>query len=339
MRLTINALRKYDIVTDYSYANLKKEIKRFFTGRRILIITDSIVENLYLDVVKKELNEFEVFSFVIQAGEASKNIDNYVKILNFLADSGFLRDDLVLALGGGVVGDLAGFVGATYMRGITLVQCPTTVLSGVDSSVGGKTAVDLAQGKNLVGSFYQPHLTYINLSTFETLNELEVKCGFGEIIKYAYISKSITEELLKEGITEQLIIECLKIKAKIVEEDEFDKGKRALLNLGHTIGHAIETLANFSLSHGSCVLKGISKVIDMSKKFYGLSDDKKVELKKLLNYAGENIDIPYSNEQILEQIKKDKKTESDGVNFLLIKDIGEVRIEKLTFDEIKMLTI
>ncbi len=337
MRLTINASKKYDIVTEKSFLFLKDEIGKFFNGRKILIVTDSNVAKLYLDEVKAVLSEYSVFTYVLEAGEESKNINNYVKILTFLAENGFYRNDLVVALGGGVVGDLAGFVAASYMRGVQLVQCPTTLLSGVDSSVGGKTAVDLPQGKNLVGAFYQPSLTYINLSTFSTLPEREVKCGMGEVVKYAYISTTISPELLKGGISEELVMECIKIKAKIVEEDEFDNGKRALLNLGHTIGHAIETLASFSLSHGSCVSKGIAKVIEMSKKYYSLAEEKCESLKKILTYSGEDESIPFKDEDILEQIKHDKKSANDGVSFLLIKDFGDVRIEKLTVDKIREL--
>ncbi len=337
MRLTINVSKKYDVVTEQSFLPLKEEVKKFFKGNKVLIVTDSNVEKLYLEEVKSALDDYSLFSFVIEAGEESKNIDNYVKILTFLAENGFYRNDLVVALGGGVVGDLAGFVSSSYMRGVTLVQCPTTLLAGVDSSVGGKTAVDLPQGKNLAGAFYQPSLTYINLSTFNTLPEREVRCGMGEIVKYAFISSSITEDMLKGGDIEKLVMECVKIKAQIVEEDEYDNGKRALLNLGHTIGHAIETLANFSLSHGSCVSKGIARVIDMSKKYYSLTEEKCREFKRILEYSGESVDIPFSNEEILEQIKHDKKSAKDGVSFLLIKDVGDVRIEKLTLEKIKEL--
>ena len=306
-------------------------------GQKILVVTDSNVEKLYLNEVLEVLGGYQTYSYVIPSGEKEKNIDNYAKILTFLVEEGFHRDDTIIALGGGVVGDLAGFVGATYMRGITLIQCPTTLLASVDSSVGGKTAIDLKEGKNLVGSFYQPALTYINVSTFSTLPEREIVCGMGEVIKYAFISSSISRELLAKGITEELVIACVKIKADIVREDEFDKGKRALLNLGHTIGHAVETLSNYTISHGSAVIKGINKIIDMSAKYYSLSSDKVVELKSLLSLAPESTDISCSNEDVIKQIAFDKKGEKKGVNFLLINDIADVRIVKLSESEIKKL--
>ena len=339
MRLTVNALRKYDVVTETSFLPLVKEFKNFFNGNKILIVTDSNVEKLYLEELTNLLIDYQVFYYVLDAGESSKTINNYINIINFLADNSFCRKDMIIALGGGVVGDLAGFVASSYMRGIVLVQCPTTLLASVDSSVGGKTGVDLPQGKNLVGAFYQPYLTYINLSTFSSLPEGEVRCGLGEIVKYAYISTSISEELLSQGITQELIIECIKIKAQIVSEDEFDNGKRAILNLGHTIGHAIESLANYTLSHGSCVSLGIKKVIEMSAKFYNLPIEKVTSFNKILSFAGESRCISFDAEKIIEKISMDKKALKDGVNFILIKDFGDVRIEKLSLDKIKELML
>ena len=339
MRLQVNALRKYDVVTESSFMPLVEEIKKFFKGSKILIVTDSNVEKLYLNEVKNLLKEYQVFSYTIDAGESSKNVDNYLRILNYLADNSFYRKDMVIALGGGVVGDLAGFVASTYMRGIVLVQCPTTLLASVDSSVGGKTGVDLPQGKNLVGTIYQPYLTYINLATFSSLPEREIKCGLGEIVKYAYISTSISEDLLSKGITQELIIQCIKIKAQIVSEDEFDNGKRAILNLGHTIGHAIESLANYTLSHGSCVCLGIKKVIEMSRKFYNLPKEKVASFNNILSFAGEGENFLFNMEKVIEKISMDKKAENKGVNFILIKDFGDVRIENLSLDKIKELLL
>lgn len=337
MKVTVDAVKKYDVVTEKGYKNLNSEVKKVAKGSKILVVTDSNVEKLYLNEVISSLDGYEIYSFVITAGEKSKNFDNYLKIINFLLENGFHREDTVIALGGGVVGDLAGFVASTFMRGITLIQCPTTLLAGVDSSVGGKTGLDLERGKNLVGSFYQPALTYINIATFSTLPKEEIVCGMGEVIKYAYISKNVTKKLISNGITEELVLECVKIKAEIVKEDEFDKGKRALLNLGHTIGHAIETLSNYTISHGLAVIKGINKIIDMSKKYYSLGEDKIKEYKSLLEFVDENKEITFSKEELLEKISIDKKGEKDGVNFLLIKDIGKVEIVKLTKKEIEEL--
>lgn len=339
MQLEILTKKPYKIVVENSFLLLTDEAKKVIRGNNILIVTDRTVEPLYLNEVKSCFKDYRVFTFVIESGEQQKNVTNYINIISFLADNKFHRDDTIIALGGGVVGDLAGFVGATYMRGITLIQCPTTLLASVDSSVGGKTAIDLAQGKNLVGAFYQPSLTYINLSTLSTLPDREIKCGLGEVVKYAFIDKSVNVELLEKGITDRLILECVKIKAKIVEEDEFDFGKRALLNLGHTIGHAIEKLSNFSLSHGSAVVKGIGAIINISCKYYGFSQDKRTEMLNVLSYSKEDISIGYSKEQILEQIIFDKKSFKDGINFVLIKDVGDCEIVKLTIEEVKRLFI
>lgn len=337
MKLSVNTSRPYDIIIEDSFLEIENQIKKVFSGRKLLIVCDSITKELYLEEIKEKLSCFELFEYAVLSGEKSKNIENYVKIIEFLAENSFNRNDGVLALGGGVVGDLAGFVSATYMRGSCLIQCPTTLLSCVDSSIGGKTGVDLKQGKNLVGAFYQPSLTYINVSTLNTLPKREIESGFGEVIKYAFLSKTVSKKLLKEGVSKKLILECVKIKAQIVAEDEFDSGKRALLNLGHTVGHAIETLNNFTLSHGVSVAIGIEKVIEMSKRFYHLTDEKVLELKDLLALKGYEVNIKIDKEEIVEQICHDKKTTQNTVSFILIKDIGDVRVEKLSFDKIREL--
>ncbi len=336
MIININAQKKYQVVLD-SYSNLKTYLKNLVKGEKILIVTDTVVEKLYLAELKENLQGYNLFTYSVPNGEQSKNIENYIKILTYLAENNFHRDDTIIALGGGVIGDLAGFVSATYMRGITLIQCPTTLLSAVDSSVGGKTAIDLPQGKNLVGAFYQPSLTFIDEKVFSTLPKREIDCGMGEIIKYAFLSTTVTEDMLKQGVTKRLVKACVEIKAKIVEEDEFDNGKRALLNLGHTIGHAIETLAGLTLSHGECVVKGVNAVIKMSQKYYNLPKERVEKLNALLNYSNCNLAQQFTNDQILAQIEHDKKSVTGGVNLLLIYDIGDVRIEKLTKTQVKEL--
>ena len=234
-----------------------------------------------------------------------------------------------------MVGDLTGFVAATYMRGITYIQAPTSLLSFVDSSVGGKTAINLQEGKNLVGSFYQPSLCYINVSAVKTLPEREILCGYGEIVKCAYLSETVSFDLIKHGSLEDIIYACLKVKASIVSEDEFESGKRALLNLGHTIGHAIETLSSFSISHGLSVAKGIGKIIEISRKYYGLKKEVVDKLYNLLKAFPFDLKIDFSDSDIADKILSDKKVKNGYVNFVLIKDVGDVRIEKIAISEIK----
>ncbi len=329
MRLTIHASKVYDIVSYDRFDNLNKEMKAV-TGKKVLIVTDDNVAPLYLGEVKASLNNFETHEIILPHGEKSKSVENYLAIISYLADAGFSRSDCVLALGGGVVGDIAGFASATYMRGISFVQCPTSFLAMIDSSVGGKTAVDLPQGKNLLGAFHQPDLVYIALSTLRSLPEREVICGMGEAVKYAFLSTSVTKRLLEKGMTEDLVFRCLKIKAEVVEGDEFDTGRRAILNLGHTIGHAIEQLSSFTLSHGECVAKGIAQIIKMSAVRFGLSREEVQEMEQLVGLSGADLDPVYPLSDILAQTAHDKKKENTGVRFVLIKKIGETERVLLT---------
>ena len=337
MKLTVNATKQYDIVSNPSFDRLSEEMRKKVRGKNVLIVSDSNVAPLYLETVRNALKGFSVDAYVFPAGEASKTSETYLKIVCYLAEKGFVRQDCVLALGGGVVGDVAGFAAATSMRGVSFVQCPTSFLAMIDSSVGGKTAVDLPQGKNLLGAFYQPDLVYICPETLKTLPEREVRCGMGEAVKYAFLSKTVTPELLAGGMTEELIFKCLKIKADIVEKDEFDKGTRAFLNLGHTLGHAVEKMSGFTLSHGECVAKGLSEVIGMSVKKFGLSQEKKNEMKSLLALAGIETSLPYDVKDVLKETVHDKKREKDGVNFVLLKDIGEPTNVLLTKEEAEAL--
>lgn len=339
MKKRIAASTPYDIVTERGFSALKEAIKPLLPGKRIVVITDDNVAPLYLSELLSALGDFIAIPYIVKAGESAKCIENFASILSFMVKNGLKREDAVLALGGGVVGDLAGFCAASYMRGVRLIQCPTTLLSMVDSSVGGKCALDLPEGKNLVGAFLQPTLVYINLNTLNTLPSREVRSGMGEVVKYAFISKSISEQLLKEGIGEELITSSIGVKAAIVEEDERDHGQRALLNLGHTVGHAIEHLSGFSLSHGASVLRGLAKIIRMSKKYYSFSDEKESEMLRLLSYADEELSCPYSDEELLSLLSRDKKATAEGINFVLIRDIGDCRIVPLSEEKIKELLV
>ena len=329
-KLTVKALKKYQVIITSDFNDLNTQVKKVFKGKRIAVITDTTVKKLYLDKVTSALKDFNVISYAINSGESSKNASVYLDIINFLAQNTFQRDCCVLSLGGGVVGDITGFVSATYMRGITFIQCPTTLLSCVDSSVGGKTGVNLQSGKNLLGSFYSPSLVYINTSTLNSLPEKEITNGFGEIVKYAFISKQITIRDIREKDYQNLIYKCLKIKAKVVKRHEFEGNYRRVLNLGHTVGHAVETLSTYSLSHGLCVAKGINAIIVLSTKYYGLTQGKVDKMKNLLTSYPFNLEIGYNSSEITQKIFADKKMENGVINAVLIKDIGKVKIQKLT---------
>ncbi len=305
-------------------------------GKKVCIVSDSNVSPLYMNEICLRFEGATVYKYVIDAGEKSKNATNYIALLTFLAESEFSRKDAVIALGGGVVGDLAGFVSATYMRGIDFYQIPTTLLAMIDSSVGGKTAIDLPVGKNLVGAFYQPSGVYINIDALKTLPQIELDNGKGELVKYAFLSENIAKRDL-DYIDEELICECLKVKIGIVEEDEKEEGKRMLLNLGHTVGHAIETLSHYDLPHGICVAKGLGVAIEISQKLYGFDDVKEREMRELLDSVGLDLSLRYDMNEIIAQMKHDKKAGVDEVSFVLIEDIGKCRIEKLKLDELKRL--
>lgn len=331
--LQAHASKNYSIIVtrgwqDLSFAHLK--------GKKVCIVSDSNVAPLYMGDIRSRLENVTVFEYVIEAGEKSKNAQNYIDILTFLAENEFSRKDVVLALGGGVVGDLAGFVSATYMRGIDFYQIPTTLLAMIDSSVGGKTAIDLAVGKNLVGAFYQPSGVYINLDTLDTLPKVELDNGKGELVKYAFLSEQISKKPLNV-IDEQLICDCLKVKIGIVEEDEKESGKRMLLNLGHTVGHAIETMSHYTLPHGVCVAKGLKVAIEISKNIYGFEEKKERAMLQLLKSVDIDLSLPYDINDLIAQMTHDKKTVGDEVSFVLVKDIGDCRIEKLKLDDLKRL--
>lgn len=328
--------REYEIVIEKDFSHLGEKVKGVFHGK-LLAVYDQNTHPLFADEIKKELSHVELLEFILPAGEETKSIQNYAKLLSFLAENGFTRKDGILAVGGGVIGDLCGFVASTYMRGIAYLACPTTLLSCVDSSVGGKTAVNLAEGKNLVGAFYAPSLVYVSLSSLSTLPQREVECGFGEIVKYAFLDREVSEGDIKRGITEEIILKCLNIKKRFVENDEFDKGERAKLNLGHTFGHAVESLSYYNYSHGLCVAKGIDKIIDISCKYYGYGEDKREQFKGLLSSVDFALSIDYSRQELLDKIKIDKKAESGAVSLVLIKEIGNTEVVKMPLDKLEEL--
>ena len=332
--LSVNASSRYEVVIQNDFSALKESVSKVFGGK-LAVVYDGNTFPLFSDIIKKELSGFDIYEKVFPAGENTKSIESFASLLGFLAQNGFTRKDGILAVGGGVIGDLCGFAAASYMRGVTYMSCPTTLLSAVDSSVGGKTAVNLPQGKNLVGAFYQPSLVYIATSALNTLPQREIECGMGEVVKYAFLDKSLTIEDLKNADYENIIYKCLLIKKKFVEEDEFDRGERAKLNLGHTVGHAIESLSAYAYSHGLCVFNGMRYIIDLSADFYGFGEQKKEEMQALLNAYPYQKCQSFTSEQLIEKIKIDKKAESGFVNLVLVKDIGNTEIVKTPLQKLK----
>ena len=256
--VTIHASRSYNIhIGSGLLAHLGSYARQLGKAQKVCIVSDSNVWPLYGSIASDSLEKarFEVMSFVFPAGEASKNGVTFLELLNVLAENRLTRSDLIVALGGGVVGDLAGFAAATYLRGIRYIQVPTTLLAAVDSSVGGKTAIDLPAGKNLAGTFYQPSLVLCDTDTLTTLPPEIFRDGCAEVIKYGVLyDPEMFAHLEAEGLSfhrEDVIARCVELKRDVVMEDEFDTGARMKLNLGHTIGHGVEAKSHFGISHGN----------------------------------------------------------------------------------------
>ncbi len=319
MEIKVKASKSYSVIIKDNLDGLESLVSSL-TCEKVAIITDQNVKNLYGNLLDKYFINKQIFHYDLASGEDSKNAIKYFEILNFLASNNFSRNDAIVAFGGGVTGDLTGFVASTFVRGITLIQVPTTLLSMVDSSVGGKTAINLEQGKNLVGTIYQPSLVYINTEFVKTLPKRELNSGFGEIIKYCFLGGDLTLKDIKSGDLQNIIYKCVKIKRDIVEKDEKESGDRKLLNLGHTVGHAIEKASNFSISHGECVLKGLKISLDISLKLGFLSKENYFKALEILNVSSCNLDNEYSKDELINFIKSDKKGNGEKVDFIVVND-------------------
>ncbi len=344
-KLTVNVDNKYDILIENGLIdNCGKYISAVSKAKKVCVISDTNVFKIYGNKVCTSLkkNGFNVFDYVFEAGEASKNTATVISMVEYLADCELTRGDLVVALGGGVAGDMAGFAAAIYLRGIDFVQIPTSLLAQVDSSVGGKTAVDLPQGKNLCGAFHQPTLVLIDPNVLNTLSHFFFSDGMGEVIKYGCIrSESLFKKLENEDIKDNIsdvIYECLDIKRQIVENDEKERGERALLNFGHTCGHAIEKLWNFeNVSHGEAVGIGMymitkaSENAGLTKK--GCADRIAAVLQK---YNLKSADT-HSAKEIVSAMSADKKRTSMGIKFVMIDEIGKSFIHPVETENISKL--
>ncbi len=328
------------IIKEGLLKEIPQNIKNFCDFGKVAIITDNIVKNFYgeklLKSFIKENIKAEIFSF--PAGESSKNINTVIRLARKMIQKNFDRKDIILALGGGVVGDVAGFLASIYLRGIPYIQIPTTLLAQVDSSVGGKTGVDLPEGKNLIGTFYQPLKVYIDPLVLKSLPKIEIKNGLAEVIKYGCILKrklfyflqkkgSKIYELNPEELN-YIIFESCSAKAYIVSKDEKEIGLRRILNFGHTIAHAIETEVNYKIPHGLAVSVGMAIAAKLSEKLNIAEEEVFTLLKELLI----TLDMPYKLSQISEKIdpekiishlQKDKKIWKGKLTMVLLKKIGK----------------
>lgn len=330
-KLTVNVNDKYDILIEKGLLPQSgRLIKKILNAKKIVLISDTNVYPIYGDTVKKSLEDegYDVFAYVFEAGEASKNTANIVKMVEFMAEKELTRDDSVVALGGGVCGDMAGFAAAIYLRGIKFVQIPTSLLAQVDSSVGGKTAVDLPQGKNLCGAFHQPSLVIIDPNVLDTLTDHYFSDGMGEVIKAGCIkSAKLFERLENENpkdFIEDMIYECLDIKRAVVENDEKEHGERALLNFGHTCGHSIEKLWNFeTVSHGEAVGIGMVMITQVTENL-GITDKGTADrIKRVLEKNNMKIADTHSTAEIVNAMSADKKRTANGIKFAVLKRLGE----------------
>lgn len=304
---------------------------------KIAIISDSNVYPIYGSIVSESLlnSGYDVVCYTFPAGEASKTAATYLEILNFLAENQLSRTDAILALGGGVTGDMAGFAAATYLRGITYVQVPTSLLAMVDSSVGGKTAIDLPAGKNLVGAFYQPSLVLCDLNTLSTLPESEFCDGCAEIIKYGVLyDESLFIHLESAGLgfdRETVISRCIELKRNVVAEDEFDNGARQKLNLGHTIGHGVEAQSNFTVTHGQAVAIGMA-IISKSCCY-----DIYERLVSVLQKFKLPTTTDFTANQLFNSALSDKKRSGGTVNLIVPEEIGKCSILPTPVGELESL--
>lgn len=299
------------------------------TGK-ILVLTDSGVPQQYSRTIASKAGM--AFIYTIEQGEQSKNIDNWCKILEFMKGHSFTRTDAVVAVGGGVVGDLAGFVASAYMRGIRFYNIPTTLLSQVDSSIGGKTAVDFFGVKNMVGAFYQPHKVIIDTDTLKTLPERQLHSGLVESIKMAATFDKCLFELIEnstdlEKDLDEIIRQSLKIKGNVVCQDPLEKGLRRVLNFGHTVGHAIETLGKGKYLHGEAVGMGM---------LYFSAPDVRVRIKRLLDKYNLPTECAYSADELKELIRLDKKAMSDNIRIIRVNTIGEYEICQCSIDSLEI---
>lgn len=331
--------REYGIYIEYGLFDKAQELLRSFVeGRRVCVLSDTNVFPLYGEKIIEKVKESggAAFGVTVRAGEESKSFASLESVCRSIIKNDFTRNDVLIALGGGVVGDLGGLCASVVLRGVKLIQIPTTILAQVDSSVGGKTAVNIPEGKNLVGTFYQPSLVLIDTKTLETLPPREKACGMAEIIKYAAIRSAALGEKLMGGDfeMEEVIRACCAIKAKVVENDERDTGERMLLNFGHTLGHAVENHLGYgTLSHGAAVAIGMCKITEWSEK-EGITEKGTYEyIKKLC----ERYDLPtYAKDmdKMTGALSHDKKRSGDDISIVLVKKMGEGFCKRIAVSEL-----
>ena len=332
----IKASREYDVLVEHGLLDRAGELLREVSAPGMAaIVSDDTVYALYGERTVKVLEKagYRVHSFTFPAGEGSKNLSTYADVLHFLGEHRFSRSDVVVALGGGVVGDLAGFAAASYLRGIRFIQVPTTLLAAVDSSVGGKTAIDLPAGKNLAGAFCQPSLVLCDTDTLNSLPLDIFRDGCAEVIKYGVLyDPKLFAHLEEKGLSfdrEAVITRCVELKRDVVMEDEFDTGARMKLNLGHTVGHGVEAKSHFAISHGKAVAIGMAIVSRAS----ACADTPRIVA--LLEQFGLPTRTDYSADDLFSYTLSDKKRSGGTVNLIIPRAIGDCAIVPTKVESLK----
>lgn len=342
-KITVKASTSYDIYIERgSLKNCGNIIADTVRTRRAAVITDDIVDSLYARTVTDSLESsgFSVCKFVFKDGESSKSSQTLNEIYTFLCENNITRTDCIIALGGGVVGDITGFAAATFLRGLDYIQIPTTLLAQIDSSVGGKTAIDLPCGKNLVGAFKQPKCVICDSDTLSTLSDEIMSDGMAEAIKYGMIRDAELFELIAshnlENVSEiidEVVYSCISIKRDVVEHDEFDTGERMILNFGHTLGHAVESYYNYkTYTHGSAVAIGMCMIT---------ARECSPQLLERLEACIKAYRLPTECDapvhELLSRCSNDKKRESGSINYIICPETGKAEIKKVSVDEFERL--
>ena len=305
--------------------NLIKNIDKYYSlNSKVLVVTDSNIPSIYSDLITNKCKEG--YQYIIKEGEESKNINNYLEINKFLLDNNFSRHDLIIAVGGGVVGDLSAFVASTYKRGINFINVPTSTLAMIDSSVGGKTAINFEGVKNALGSFYQPKLVVIDFDVLKTLNERHFNNGLVEALKMGFIKDSSIIDLFSDykNNIKDIIIKSLKAKIEIVELDEKENNIRKILNFGHTLGHAFEMSSN--LLHGEAVGLGM---------YYVLNDNLKEKMKDILNLLKINVNQKFNKDKLLKLVMNDKKVNINTIDLITVEELGKANITNIDIKKIE----
>lgn len=338
----VTASHDYDVLIGSGLLNtIGSHAAAMKKANKVCIVSETNVWPIYGETVKASLLDagLKTVEFVFSAGEEHKNAETYLNLLNFLAEMQLTRSDLIVALGGGVVGDLAGFAAATYLRGIAFIQVPTTLLAAVDSSVGGKTAIDLPVGKNLVGAFYQPVLVLCDTDCLKTLPTNIFCDGCAEVIKYGVLyDPALFAHLAEKGLAfdrEAVITRCVELKRDVVAEDEFDTGARMKLNLGHTIGHGVEAQSHFEISHGKAVAIGMAIVSRAGEKTGICEPAAKDAVLEILEKFGLPCSCEFSAEKLYLSALSDKKRSGGTVNLIIPERIGDCRIVSTPVTEIQ----